>query len=84
MLAAGTAWKLFDFCGIFFFFFFSKITGVLPGNETVIFWGIFCNIQCKCYYNNLHKHAPSINRIFLVFFMKFNFLVFFFLAKKNK
>ena len=53
----------------------------------MIFGGIFCNIQCKFYYNNLHKHAPSINRIFLAFFMKFNFLVFiyfFFFGKKKK
>ena len=80
MLAAGTAWKLFDFSGIFL----SKITDVLPGNETVIFGGIFCNIQCKFYYNNLHKHVPSINRIFLAFFMKFNFLVFYFGKKINR
>ena len=31
---------------------------------------LFCKIQCKLYYNNLHKHAPSIKSIFLAFGMK--------------
>ena len=37
MLAAGTVLKLFDFLGLFFSFFFN-FNGVLPGNETVIFF----------------------------------------------
>ena len=44
MLAAGTGWKLFGFFLFIYFFFLGgggglfSFNGVLPGNETVIFF----------------------------------------------
>ena len=50
--------------------------GYMPGNKTVKYLGFlafFCNIKCKLYYNNMHKHAPSIECIFLAFFHEIQF-----------
>ena len=33
-----------------------------------LFFALFGKIQCKFYYNNSHKHAPSITCIYLFIF----------------